>query len=227
MALDIAEIKQALPRRHRSKITPELIKDVEKLLDNPDFGEVYSKNLVTYASVLKEGRFRLIDFFNATAFVSHKMLGDTSIAAYQKVFPDKVKDMALRGVSNKDVHSYASMYNKTRLVTLIYSQTLIPDHIMYASVRHKAIATQATLLDHDNPHVAQKAADSLLNHLKAPVDTKMTLDIGTKDGGIISDLSTALANLSKQQRGMIIDGSVNAREIAHSTIVTAEEADYE
>lgn len=225
MSFDIEELKESLPRQHRSKVTPEFINDMNKLISDPDFGEVYSKNLITYTSVLQEGRFKLVDYFNACAFVSHKMLGHSSVSAYQKVFPDKVKDMVLRGVTPKDIHSYASMFNKNKLVSLIYEQTLIPDYIMYASIRHKAIATQASLLNSDNEHIVQKAADSLMNHLKAPEQSNMTIDIGVKDGGIISDLANALANLSNQQRGMIIDGSCTAKDIAHQAIITSEESD--
>lgn len=223
MSFDIVELKEALPKQHRSKITPQFIDDLNQMVADPDFGELYAKNAVTYATVLQEGRFKLTDYFNAVAFVSHKMLGMSSMAAYQKVFPDKVKDMVARNISNKDMQAYASTYNKNKLVTLIYEQTLIPDHIMYASIRHKAIAAQAALLSSTNEHIVQKAADSLMNHLKAPESAKLTLDIGTNDTGVIADLANAVANLSNQQRGKIIEGAIAPKEVAHSTILSNED----
>ncbi|UAW01165.1 hypothetical protein [Vibrio phage BUCT194] len=223
MSFDIVELKEALPKQHRSKITPQFIDDLNQMVADPDFGELYAKNAVTYATVLQEGRFKLTDYFNAVAFVSHKMLGMSSMAAYQKVFPDKVKDMVARNISNKDMQAYASTYNKNKLVTLIYEQTLIPDHIMYASIRHKAIAAQAALLSSTNEHIVQKAADSLMNHLKAPESAKLTLDIGTNDTGVIADLANAVANLSNQQRGKIIEGAIEPKEVAHSPILSNED----
>lgn len=219
MSFNLTELKEALPKQHRNKITTSFVDDLNHMVKDPDFGELYSKNVITYTSVLQEGRFKLLDYFNATAFVSYKMLGMSSMNAYQKVFPDKVRDMIARNVSNKDLQAYASTYNKTKLVTLIYEQTLIPDHIMYASVRHRAIAAQANLLNSSNEYVVQKAADSLMNHLKAPVDAKMTIDIGAKDSGVVADLSSALANLALQQQQMITSGSMNAKQIAHSKII--------
>jgi hypothetical protein len=223
MSFDIAELKEALPKQHRAKITTQFIDDLNKMVAEPEFGELYAKNAVTYATVLQEGRFKLTDYFNAVAFVSHKMLGMSSMAAYQKVFPDKVKDMVARNVSNKDMQAYASTYNKNKLVTLIYEQTLIPDHIMYASVRHKAIAAQAALLSSTNEHIVQKAADSLMNHLKAPEQSKLTLDIATNDTGVIADLAAAVANLSTQQRGKILEGELAPKEVAHSPILSKDE----
>lgn len=225
MSLELAELKAAVPKNHRAKITPEFLAEFNKLVENPDYGELYGKNLISFSSVLIEGKFKLTDYFNAVAFVSHRMLGSSSLEAYGKVFPQKIQRLMNNGTSVKDMHTYASVYNKGKLVTLVYEQTLMPDHLVFASIRHKAIATQASLLDHENPHVAQKAADSLLNHLKAPESAKMTIDIGTKDGGVIADLANALNNLSNQQRGMIIDGSFSAKDVAHAPLTITSNGD--
>lgn len=221
--LDLVELRDALPKQHKTKITQKFVDEINQMIQEPAMAEVYSRNLVTYASVLQEGRFKLNDYMNATLFVSYKMMGMSSMAAYQKVFPQKCKDMIGRGVPTKDLQAYASTYNKTKLVTLIYEQTLIPDHILYASARHKAIAKQVTLLESQNEYVAQKAADSLMNHLKAPESAKLTLDVATKDTGIIADLASALSNLSNVQREKIIEGTYSAKEIAHSDILEEED----
>lgn len=224
MSFDLVELKEALPKQHRSKVTSQFVDDLNQMCTDPDFGELYAKNVITYASVLQEGRFKLVDFFNATAFVSYKMLGMSSLVAYQKVFPQKVKDMIARNVSNKDLQAYASTYNKTKLVTLIYEQTLIPDHIMYASVRHKSIARLAYLMDNavsEREQVA--AAATLLKELKAPESAKLTIDMAASDTGVIADLANALSSLSNQQREKIIDGEFSTKSIAHSTILRGDD----
>lgn len=220
--LTVSEIKEVVPKQHKSKITQQFVDTINTMVKDPQMAEMYQKNIVTYASVLQEGRFKLVDYFNAVLFVSYKMMGLSSMAAYQKVFPDKCKDMVARNVSQKDMQAYASTYNSNKLVTLIYEQTLIPDHIMYASVRHKAIAAQANLLNSTNEYIVQKAADSLMNHLKAPVDAKISIDVGAKDTGVLSELANALSNLSKQQGEAIASGIVNTKEIAHSSIIEGE-----
>ena len=217
--LTVAELMEAVPKQHKSKITAKFVADVNGMVQDPHMGEVYAENILTYSKVLQEGRFKLGDYFNAVMFVSYKSMGMGNLAAYQKVFPKKCQDMVARGISPKDMSAYSSTYNKTKLVTLIYEQTLIPDHIMYASVRHRAIAAQANLLNSQNEHIVQKAADSLMNHLKAPDSAKINLDVATKDGGIIAELSSALSNLSKQQAVLIQNGSSNAKSVAHAEII--------
>lgn len=220
--LTVQELKEVLPKQHRSKASQEFVDTINQMVKDPDMADLYKKNIVTYADVLQDGRFKLIDYFNAVLFVSYKMMGMSSLAAYQKVFPARCADMVARNISQKDMQSYASTYNKNKLVTLIYEQTLIPDYIMYASVRHRAIAAQANLLNSQNEHVVQKAADSLMNHLKAPETAKMTIDIGAKDTGVLSDLSQALAKLSSMQHSAISSGFLNARDIAHEVIIEGE-----
>lgn len=220
--LTVQELKEVLPKQHRSKASQEFVDTINQMVKDPDMADLYKKNIVTYADVLQDGRFKLIDYFNAVLFVSYKMMGMSSMAAYQKVFPARCADMVARNISQKDMQSYASTYNKNKLVTLIYEQTLIPDYIMYASVRHRAIAAQANLLSSQNEYVVQKAADSLMNHLKAPDSAKISIEMGTKDTGVIADLTTALNSLAKQQSDAITLGSHSVKEIAHSRIIEGE-----
>ena len=220
--LTVPEVISIVPRQHKSKITQEFVDTLNGMVKDPTMAEVYQKNVITYADVLRDGRFKLTDYFNAVMYVSYKMMGLGNLAAYQKVFPDKCKDMVARNMPQKDMQAYAAMFNKNKLVTLIYEQTLIPDHIMYASVRHRAIAAQANLLNSSNEHVVQKAADSLMNHLKAPESAKISIEMGAKDSGVISDLTNALNVLSRKQSDAIIAGSHSVKEIAHSRIIEGE-----
>ena len=220
--LTVPEVLSIVPRQHKSKITQEFIDTLNGMVKDPTMAEVYQKNVITYADVLRDGRFKLTDYFNAVMYVSYKMMGLGNLAAYQKVFPDKCRDMVARNMPQKDMQAYAAMFNKNKLVTLIYEQTLIPDHIMYASVRHRAIAAQANLLNSSNEHVVQKAADSLMNHLKAPESAKISIEMGAKDSGVLSDLTNALNVLSKKQSDAIAVGSHSVKEIAHSRIIEGE-----
>lgn len=220
--LTVTDLRESVPKQHRSKITQEFVDDVNQMIADPQMAEVYTENILTYSKVLQEGRFKLTDYFNAVMFVSYKAMGMSNMAAYQKVFPDKCRDMAARNISTKDMAAYAATYNKTKLVTLIYEQTLIPDHIMYASVRHKAIAAQAALLDSQNEHIVQKAADSLMNHLKAPESAKLNLDVATTDGGVIADLAQALSNLSNRTRDAISEGTMTTKEAAIAPIISSD-----
>ena len=92
--ITVDDLKDSVPKHHKSKITPELCKKLNRMVDDPIMGEAYAKNLVTYTTVLQEGRFKLTDYFNAVLFVSFKMKGLSNLQAYSKVFPDKCKKIA-------------------------------------------------------------------------------------------------------------------------------------
>ncbi len=220
------ELVEALPKKHKKNVTAKTVRVLNRMIEDDTFREHYANNLITYTSVLQEGRFKLTDYFNAVMFVSYKTQGLSNFKAYNKVFKDKCDDILRNGQDKNKIdkiQSYASMYNKTKLVSLIYEQSLIPDYIMYASARHKAIAKQVSLLDSNNDFVAQKAADSLMNHLKAPEESKLTLNVPTQDTGVISELSEAISNLSKQQALAIQNQETTIDTIAESTIISKEE----
>lgn len=221
--LEVQAVKEAMPKQHKSKITQEFVDKVNLMIKDPEVAERYAENVLTYANVLQEGRFKLAEYFNAVMFVSYKIMGLGNMAAYQKVFPHKVQRWLANNIPNKDLHAYASTYNKTKLVSLIYEQTLIPDYIMYASIRHKAIARQAALLDSDNEHIVQKAADSLMTQLRAPEEAKLKVDVQVNSGGYITELESTLSKLAHMQSEKIINGSSNAKEIAHSAIIEYNE----
>ena len=222
MSLTLAELSSALPKHHRSKVTPQFLATVNGMVTDPHEAEVFSKNMLTYADVLSSGAYKLTDYVNAVMFVSFKMIGLSNLEAYKRTFFAKYTDMVNRGYDSKTIAAHVAGYNKNKLVNAIYEQSLIPDHIMYASIRHRAIAAQAALLSSANENVAQKAADSLLMHLKAPDTSKIQIDIATKDVGIIEDLSNVLNRLSEVQRQSISSGSANAKQIAHSVLIEGE-----
>lgn len=222
--LTVEELRDSVPKQHKSRITQQFVDDLNKMIADPQMANVYTANILTYSKVLQEGRFKLDDYFNAVMFVSYKTMGMSNMAAYQKVFPARVQDMVNRNISNKDMAAYASTYNKTKLVTLIYEQTLIPDHIMYASIRYKSIARLADLMENAKCERDQvQAAATLLKELKAPESAKINVEIGTTDTGVIADLSAALANLSRQQVALVQSGEMTAKDIAHAAITSGKQ----
>ena len=61
-----------------------------------------------------------------------------------------------------------------------------------------------------------------MNHLKAPESAKISIEMGAKDSGVLSDLTNALNVLSKKQSDAIAIGSHSVKEIAHSRIIEGE-----
>ena len=65
--------------------------------------------------------------------------------------------------------------------------------------------------------VRQKAAESLMTNLAAPVAAKVEIDVGYSND-IVEDLRNTTRALAKQQLQMIMNGQASAKEVAHSQI---------
>ena len=216
------QFERALPKQHRSKLTEEVLKDINNIMGDEVIRESFRDNLLGYTNVISDGRYKIQDYINAVKYVSYKLLGSSNIEAYAKTFPDRYPRLIDEGASNKDISAYSTAYNKNQLVNKIYEQTLVPTHVLNADIYQKAINVQAHLmLNANSEKVRTDAANSLLNHLKKP-ETKLELDISYKEDKSIQELRDATMALARQQRELIESGTLNAKEVAHSKIIQGE-----
>jgi hypothetical protein len=155
-------------------------------------------------------------------------MGCTNIEAYTKTFPDKLVRFNAQGVSSKDIASYVTAYNKSKLVNLIFEQTLIPSYVLNQDLYQRALNVQADLMVNANSEkVRTDAANSLLTHLKQPETQKVELNIGVKEDSSIAHLRAATLELARQQRLAMEAGQTTAQEIAHGRVVPKEVFDVE
>ena len=219
-ALTIDQFKQALPDKVKKSINQELIDQINTTLSDPEMFESYRENLLSYTKVMADGRFKVDSYVQAVKYVSHKLMGCTNIEAYTKTFPDKYARFVAQGVQAKDIASYVTAYNKSKLVNLIFEQTLIPSYVLNQDLYQKALNVQADLMvNSGSDKVRCDAANSLLTHLKMPETQKVELEIGVKEDSSISQLRQATLELARQQRLALEAGAMNAQEVAHAKIV--------
>lgn len=218
-ALTIEQFKQALPEKVKKSVNQELIDSINNTLSDPEMFEAYRENLLSYTKVMADGRFKVQEYTNAVRYVSHKLMGCTNIEAYTKTFPDKYARFVAQGVQAKDIASYVTAYNKSKLVNLIFEQTLIPSYVLNQDLYQKALNVQADLMVNANSEkVRTDAANSLLSHLKMPEVHKVELDIAVKEDSSIAALRQATLELARHQRESIGAGQMNAQEVAHSKL---------
>jgi len=218
--LTVEQFKAALPDKVKKSVNPELVQQVIDTLSDPDMYEQYRDNLLSYTSVMKDGKFRVSQYIDAVKYVSHKLMGCTNILAYSKTFPQKIAQFQAQGVSDKDIASYVTAYNKSKLVNLIFEQTLIPSYVLNADLYQKALNVQAELMVSANSEkVRSDAANSILTHLKMPETQKVELDIGIKGDSSIDALRQTTLELVAQQRAMLAAGAMNAKEVAGQRLV--------
>lgn len=218
--LTVEQFQRALPDKIKRSITQELIDQVNLTLSDPDMYENYRDNLVSYGRVMADGRFKVSEYVNAVKYVSHKLLGCSNIDAYTKTFPDKYVRFLAQGVSSKDIASYVTAYNKSKLVNLIFEQTLVPHYVLNQDLYQKALNVQAELMvAAKSEKVRSDAANSLLMHLKMPETQKVELEIGVREDSSIAALRASTLALVAQQRDMLRAGAMSARDMAESALV--------
>lgn len=224
-ALTVEQFKQALPDKVKKSVNQELIDQINLTLSEPEMYEAYRDNLMSYTKVMADGRFKVQEYVNAVKYVSHKLMGATNIEAYSKTFPDKMVRFNAQGVSSKDIASYVTAYNKSKLVNLIFEQTLIPSYVLNQDLYQRALNVQADLMvNAKSEKVRCDAANSLLTQLKMPETQKVELDVKVKEDSSIGQLRQATLELARQQRLAMEAGAMNAQQIAHSKVVVDVDA---
>lgn len=218
-ALTVDQFKHALPAKVKQSVNQALIDQINATLAEPELYEQYRDNLVSYTSVMADGKFKIENYIDAVKYVSHKLLGCSNIDAYTKTFPVKYANFVAAGVTAKDIASYVTAYNKGKLVNLIFEQTLVPSYVLNQDLYQRALNVQADLMiTAKSEKVRSDAANSLLTHLKMPETLKVELDIGVREDSAIAALRATTLALSEQQRLMIASGAMNAQQAAHSKV---------
>ena len=220
------ELKEALPGHLRKTVCPELLDEINNAILDPEILEVYRENVVGFANVLKDGKFKMESYLAAVKFVSHKLLGDSHITAWAKTFPDRYNDMHKRGYTRSEIAAVCSRYNASKLVVLIMAQTIIPTHILNAPLYQQAINIQADLMmNAKSEKVRCDAAANLIMTLKPPEVKKVELSIATGEDETIQALRESTMALVRQQREMIETGVLSARSIAESKLIGSSSTD--
>ena len=218
--LTAEQFKQVVPNQFKACVSQELIDQINQTLSDPDMYETYRDNLLGYAHVMREGKFKMEDYINAIKYCSHKIMGASNIDAYVKTFPDKYQAMLSTGKNAKDISSFVTAYNKNKLVNLILEQSMIPSWVLNQDMYQKALNHQLYLmLNAKSEKVQSDAANSILVHLKPPEVTKVELDIGLKKDSAMDDLKQNLAELALMQKQFISAGVTQVKDLAQQKLV--------
>lgn len=222
--LTIDQFKAVLPPNMKKGVNKELIANINNSLSNPEMLEQYRDNLLTYTNVMQHGKFKLDNYVNAVRYVSFKLMGGTNLQCYIRTYPSKYQRFLDEGVVSKDIASYVSAYNKSKLVMLIFEQTLIPVHVMNAGMYQEALNKQASIMRNDDASykVQSDAANYLMAALKPPETKKIELDIAVKESSVIDELRQATLELTAQQLLLVRAGATTVKELAHAKIYDGE-----
>jgi hypothetical protein len=220
------QLERCLPKNLRNQATDGLVQKINSLKESSQFRETFRDGVLGYTGVLKGSSFGITQYLEAVKYVSHKLMGDTNKLAFTKTFPNRISSYIANKMSERDIASYVSSYNRGKLVNLIFDQSLVPSHVLNADLYQKAINVQADLMmNASSDKVKQEAANSLLIHLKVPEVAKIEMEINVTQDQAIMDLRATTQELVKQQKAMIIDGSATVVQVAQSKLELVDAED--
>jgi hypothetical protein len=217
--LTIEQVAASVPATLKTAVTQQIVDDLNNIAGDPEFAEQVRGNFVSYSSVIKDGRFKLEDYFNAVKYVSYKLMGYNNEESYEKTFPARYARLAANGTSRKDISAYVAGYNKGKLVNLILEQTLIPTWVLNQDIYQRAINVQADLMmTAQSEKVRTDAANSILNHLKKPEGKEFQIKMDVAESSGLRQMQEAITNLAKQQKALIDQGNMKTIEVASSVL---------
>jgi hypothetical protein len=219
---ELEAFKKLVPKAQRSLITGNLLDKIAGSIKDPMVAETFKEGFVSWSSVLKNGKYSMSDYLNAVKYVSYKLLNMTNTDAYIAAFPERYERIKHKG--SDAVATYASMYNKNKLVNSIYEQTIVPSYIINAPMHQEALNTLARMMmDPDvRGMVKVKACEAILANTKAPEIIKNELVIGVDQQQTISDLREVTEQLANTLQSALKTGHKSLKEIAEDKLIEAE-----
>lgn len=221
--ISVDQMNEVLPKNMKGKISQEMLDHMTQTINDPTALGFIRDNMLGFANVLSEGKFRVDRYIDAVKFCSFRMMGHNNIDAYKRAFPERYQRHVTNGKTAKDISAYVSAFASNKLVVIIMEQTMIPIYIMNQDKLQQAINVQAELMVHaTSEKVRSDAANSLLTHLKQPETKKMELDIAVKEDKSIAELRQVTLELVKKQKEMITNKELTANDVAKGRLFEGE-----
>jgi hypothetical protein len=178
----------------------------------------YIQNLKSMSTVYQQLDVTIMDFMHAAKFATHILTGESTEGAFRRVFPMQYQAIMKTGISTAEMLKKVKTYRNTQLVTSLLEQAMVPVHLMYQDIFHKAIQSQALLMrTADSEMVRMKAAECLINNLKTPEQHKVELAVVHKST-VIDELKNVTRDLAVQQKKMI-EAGMSVKDMAEADII--------
>lgn len=220
--LTLNQVKESLPVNFRNNITQDMVNQLNTLSTDPHEARIIRDNVITFAQVLQEGRFKFGEYVKAAMYVSYKLMGKSNLESYKLTFPDRYADMVKTNKPSKDVASIVSAYNKGLIVTKITERSIVPSWVLNQDIFQKALETQHDIMIDTAMPARDRvaAANSLIMALKKPDVLKAELEVTIKNDDGMAALEERLNQLSKKQLEILnMDPNMTAQDIAEMALV--------
>lgn len=238
MSVSLELLKDQVGKKKSHLITQDTVDEINKLVEDPDYGESFLEQYVSYFNVIENSKeWSTPKYINALKFFCLVEGGNRLTDAYVKVFPERLEARYARNQGKSDIGGEASRYNASQLVNEIRKVATVPIQLIHRHLLHEAIMTSAKLM-HDasvSPMVRQKAAETLIKELKPTDDTNVNIKIGMSDEAKSqqAQLVDHIGRIALQQQQMLAAG-LNIEDIqklniqvSRDTFIDVEDIDNE
>jgi len=228
--LTLEVVTNLVPKSYKNLLTQETIDEINKLVEDPDYGEEFKESMITSTSLLNgTEKWSIGQYIDAVKFYALTAGGLSQVEAYIKVFPERLQARLDRGQTKKDMAGEASRFSGSILVNKIRQQALVPLHLVNQGTTQLAINTLTTLMLNARSEVARvSAATALLKELRPPEAQKIALEIGlNEDARSAQERQTQqLLEIAENQRRLLQAGmslsEVQQIHIAKQEVIEAD-----
>jgi hypothetical protein len=218
MTLTVADVSQAVPATLKSAVTQQFVDTINNVVADPEVAEQVRNNFITYASVLRDGKYKMQDYLNAVTYTSFKMMDMSNHDAWCSTFPQRYQALVAAGKSKKDISSHVSMYAKGKLVAAVAEASFIPIWILNRDIQQKAINQLADkMMNAASEKVQVEAAGLLLTHLAKPKESGPLVNINMTESSGMNEMKEMLEKMAEQQQTLLRNGATT-KEIAGQRI---------
>ncbi len=225
--LTVDVVKNLVPKTYKGMIDEPLVETINRLSDDPTYGDEFKESFITYTTVLNRNtNWGIGKYLDAIKFHSLSTTGISLVDAYCLTFPDRLARRIELGKSKAEMTGEAARYNKGILLNAIREQALVPLHLVNQGTTQLAINTLTKLMLTARSEVAKvSAATALLKELRPPEAQQVELQIGLSDE--VTEMhkkqTDSLLQIAENQRKMLEAGhSIEDVQRINATIVEAD-----
>jgi len=232
------KLKKFLPKGTRHEVTDEIIAVINNMEEDVGVVQEYmEETFLGNINVLKEHRISIEEYIRAVKYVALKQNMDKT-KAWAIVFPEKYDELMRKKAAGQLVNefNYASMYDQTKAVVKLTSQTLLAPSITHASHNREALDKMYKLMNgidaQNSGRVSAKvqldAAVALFDATKVPEDNTLTVNIAQSDAQLEQQkaMNENIARLVANQQAAFRRGDNTAKlQQVHVDVIDAEVSD--
>lgn len=230
--ITVEELKQKFPRKANT-ITEDTVNLINEATSDPCFSaDDFIEHMVSYQSVMINGKYSMKEYINALKFCSYLEMEDSAVEAYKKArandeFVIERMNAPTDSKEYRELTHQASRARKSPIVRQILTQTDMPLYLMFQGSRYEAVKVlhqEMTTAAYSKDRIS--AAKALLEQVKPPENVQVEIGLGPQENNALQQLNEQLAKIAVKHKDGLESGTVSLTELgslkAKEDVIDAE-----